>query len=309
MQTVTGARRPVGGTVVTVGAFDGVHRGHRALIIAAQELGNRLGLEHVVLTFDPHPRAVLRPDASQAVLTPTPSKLRLFEEYGVAWVKVLTFTPELARLSAFTFLEQELAAGLNAQGVVVGYNFTFGAGATGNAETIRAWASHRRAHVQVVDPIHLAGDPGVAISSSYIRGHVAKGDIGPALQALGHPLWVEGQVVKGFGRGRQIGVPTANLRLPPEQMMPPFGVYAGWAQVDRDQAPAVANWGLRPTFQDGHQPSFEVHLLTSAALDLLGREVRFGFVERLRGEIQFGSADALVAQIRVDMDSARQLLT
>lgn len=306
MQLVTDDERPLGRTVVTLGSFDGIHRGHQALIRAAGERARSGGRELVVLTFDPHPELVLKPDLNRFVLTPTPIKLEYLAALGVPWVKVLPFTPELAKVEPFPFLELEVSQGLSADGVVVGYNFTFGAGASGNADTIRQWGKIRGVSTEVLSPVQM--EDGTVVSSSLIRRLLAQGDIPRANRALGHSYALAARVVTGFGRGRQIGVPTANLDLPDRVVMPPYGVYSGHALVGSRRWGAVANWGVRPTFDDNFVASFEVHVLTDEALDLVGATLRFEFNDAIRSERKFESVDALIAQIRADIETARAQL-
>ncbi|CAB1128775.1 FMN adenylyltransferase,Riboflavin kinase [Candidatus Hydrogenisulfobacillus filiaventi] len=299
-------------TVVTVGSFDGVHRGHQALLAAAREVAAREGLPMVVLTFDPHPRAVLKGPLTRYLLTPTPVKLAVLEELGVPAVKVMPFTPAVAAQPAEEFLEQELAGRLRARVVVVGYSFTFGARAQGTPELLQHWMAARGGEAVVVPPVRLAD--GTPVSSSYIRERILDGDLEAAEAALGHPFRVEGPVRPGLAQGRQLGFPTANVEVPPEQIMGPYGVYAGFARLagEAEPRPAVANWGVRPTVVTGHgHPWLEVYLLDADRRpvgDLRGQVLRFDCRSRIRAERRFHSLEALKAQIARDVEEARRRL-
>lgn len=308
MRILHPTERLAGPTVVTVGTFDGVHLGHQRLIAAAQALAERNRATLVVLTFDRHPLSVIRPAMAPRLLTPLDQKLEALAALAVPWVKVLSFTPELARTGPEQFLDQELGQALAASGVAVGYNFTFGAGGRGTAETLAQWGARRGVTVEVLPPVQLEG-VGV-VSSSWIRKRIEAADFEAARAALGRPYAVAARVETGMGRGRRIGVPTANLTPDPDQVMPPFGVYAGWALVGSGAQPvaAVANWGLRPTFGDAESPVLEVHLLDGTGWQLVGQRLAFGFVRRLRGEQRFSSVEALVAQIGADIETARASL-
>lgn len=303
MQILTEDARPTRPTVVTIGSFDGVHRGHQALIARTLSLAREMGADPVVVTFDPHPLAVLRGNLTGYLITPGPLKLFYLEQFGVPLVKVLSFTKELAMVPPFPFLELEISQALNARAIVVGYNFTFGAGGAGTPETIRVFGQSRGIQVEVVSPVSLT--PSAVISSSRIRRLLQDGDLEGAQNDLGHPFSVAGTVVAGEGRGRQIGVPTANVVPPSEQCMPPFGVYIGRLYHGAENWPAVANWGTRPTFS-GREPVLEIHAVTGTVGSLYNEPVRFDLAARVREERHFGAVDELVAQIHQDIAAARR---
>lgn len=293
-------------SVVMIGNFDGVHRGHQALIRRGRELAEKSGWAVVALTFDPHPASVLKPvPPEHYLITPTDVKLHWFERFGVDYVKVLRFDHALAAVPAFPFLALEVKAALNAQAVVVGFNFTFGAGGAGHAETLLEWGRMAGVAVDIVSPVEFG--EGV-VSSSAIRHDILKSRIGDANQRLGHPFAVQGVVQKGEGRGSTIGIPTLNLSPPVCQVMPEYGVYAGFLREGDTVWAAVANWGVRPTFGQS-VPVLEVHVIDGQLPDWHGRSVTFDFTDRVRPEKKFDSVDTLVAQIRQDVEKARQLLS
>lgn len=289
--------------VVTIGTFDGVHRGHQALMAEAARRAEELGTIWVVLTFDPPPPVVLQGIATGFELTPLPEKLALLEEIGVPAVGVLVFDENLARRAPDAFLTDVVAGWLSASAIVEGENFTFGAGARGNAVTLRAWGQRHGVSVIVME--RQRGQDGVW-SSSRVRDAVRAGHLAVAERILGRPYQAMGPVVAGSGRGGSIGVPTANIALPARKLMPPAGVYAGLASVAGRNWPAVANWGPQPTFSSA-EPRLEVHLLDFSG-SLRGELLRFQFLRSLRDVRRFDSAAALVAQIHEDIAAARRIL-
>ena len=306
MERIDQDHRPSRPTVVTIGNFDGVHIGHQALLRRAQAEARAHNLDMVVMTFDPHPLTVLRPNMPLSLITPTELKLHYLAEAGVPWVDILPFTKELAMVPPLAFLQLYLVQRLKVQSVVIGYNFTFGAGGTGNADTIKSWGQVSNVSVHVIDPIQDQEPAHKVVSSTRIRQLITEGQVSLAQEDLGHPFAVQAQVVAGDARGRQMGIPTANIVPPSNQVMPPFGVYAGFMNYRGIAAEAVANWGIRPTFA-GTEPVLEVHILdgTSWTFD---EPVRFDFIEHLRPEKKFASPEELVQQIEKDVEHARTLL-
>ena len=274
-------------SVVTIGNFDGVHRGHQVLLRRAVTLASELGARSVAVTFDPHPTAVLRPDAEPPRLQTLEDRIACLEEAGVDVVVVLPFTRELASWSPAVFVEEVLAGALEAVRVVVGTNFRFGHKAAGDVVTLLELDGRR-------------------ISSSAIREHLTDGDLAWVVRALGRPYLLHGEVVRGDGRGKGIGFPTANLDVDTGVAIPATGVYAGHAEVGGERYPAVTNVGLRPTF-DGTVRTVEVHVL-DLDRDLYGQRIGFSFEHRIRAEERFDGVDALVAQIGRDVARARGLL-
>jgi len=291
-------------SAVTVGNFDGVHRGHQALVSAAVARARAAGGPSVVLTFDPHPARVLRPDRAPAALTTLAQKEELLAGLGVDRLAVLPFDAALARLSPEEFARAVLRDTLGARDVVVGESFRFGHRREGDARSLADLGSRLGFAVHPVPPVQDGGGP---VSSSRVRLALGHGDVGAARALLGRPYFVDAGVVRGEGRGRTIGVPTANLAAENE-ILPAPGVYAGYCRLPAGESwPAVVNLGRRPTFGGG-ELALEAHLLGFAG-DLYGARVRLSFHERLRDEQRFPSKEALVARIRDDVARARALLS
>jgi riboflavin kinase/FMN adenylyltransferase len=271
---------------VAIGTFDGVHLGHREVI-----RGN-----DTVLTFDPHPLAVLHPEALPKLVTSFPVKRDLIAGLGVEELVVIPFDRDFAAREAETFVEEVLVGQLGAARVSVGENFRFGKGARGTPEFLR---SRDEFETRVVPLVEVAGE---TVSSSHIRGLVAAGEVHKAAEFLGGPFLFEGEVVVGDRRGRDLGIPTANL-VPDDRLVTPgHGVYAAWAHGH----PAAVNVGVRPTFETGRGLLVEAHLMGFEG-DLYGETLRIAFVERMRGERRFESVDALVEQMRRDVAEAREI--
>jgi riboflavin kinase/FMN adenylyltransferase len=297
------------GLAIAIGNFDGVHLGHRAILGRAAAEGRDLGVPAGVLTFEPHPRELFSPDSAPRRLTPLRRKLELLQDIGVSHVVVPRFTRSFAARTAAEFVDGVLVGQLAARIVVVGADFCFGRGRSGDAAFL---AERLKAH-GVAAVVHCKVSIGdVSCSSTTIRALLAEGDVKAATRLLGRPHVVEGVVRHGAGLGRQIGFPTANIApLNRRALLPAHGVYAARIGIVGEDVneprPAVLNWGRRPTV-DGIQEVLEVHLF-DLARDLYGKRLRVGFVERLRGEIRFPNLDALVARIREDADAARMLLS
>jgi riboflavin kinase/FMN adenylyltransferase len=279
-------RRTEGPRRLAIGTFDGVHLGHRAVIDGCD----------TVLTFDPHPLAVIAPDAMPKLLDSFPIKRDLIAGLGVEELVVIPFDREFAERSAEDFIQSELIDRLGVELVSIGENFRFGKAARGDAEML---SKRSEFETRVVPMVEVAGE---TVSSSHIRGLVAAGDVGRAREFLGAPFMIEGEVVHGDKRGRELGMPTANLVPEPRLAVPGHGVYAAWAHGH----PAAVNVGVRPTFDTGRGLLIEAYLLDFDG-DLYGQTLRIAFVERLRGEKRFESVDALVAQMQRDVEEARQI--
>lgn len=291
--------------VVTIGNFDGVHRGHLALIERSRREADRRGVPMVALTFDPHPAAVLRPDHVPAVLQSIEERVATLRSHGCDRVEVLTFDADLAALTAEAFVTELLVARLGAVAVVVGENFRFGAGAQGDVALLRSLGAQHGFAVDAVGLIDAGDGP---VSSSALRALLAAGDLEAVVRGLGRPFTLSGEVVHGEGRGRTIGVPTANVAVPPGRALPADGVYACWATPEGEgRAPAVVNVGWRPTF-DGTSRTVEAHLLVDGAPDLYGRSLALAFVARIRGEERFDGVESLRARIAHDIEEARTVL-
>lgn len=292
--------------VVTIGNFDGVHRGHQALLHKACQRADAAGEESVVLTFEPHPGFVLRGPRERFLITPSNVKELYLLQSGIDRIVTEPFTKEFAALDARDFLQRILLERMRASCIVVGYNFSFGKSGLGNVDLLTAWGKENAVEVMVVPP-YVDPNAGVTVSSSLIREYINRGDVALARTLLGHPFSVQSFVVLGEQRGRAQDVPTLNVIPPREQMMPPYGVYAGWLSIDGHQLRGVANWGVRPTF-GGVDPVLEIHALEPLLGTHYGKDVRFDILYHLRDERQFESATALVAQIRRDIDEAQELL-
>ena len=295
----------LGPTVVTVGNFDGVHRGHQALLRRVAAEAAARGLPAGAVTFDRHPVAVLRPGAAPKLLTTLRGRVRLLGEAGMDFVLVLPFTAELSRVPAERFATEVLLDGVGARAVVVGANFRFGHRAAGDAGLLAELGRERGVDVVALD---LQADGGEAVSSTRIRTALAAGDVATAWRLLGRPHAVEGRVVHGDRRGRLLGMPTANLAVPGHLALPANGVYAGHFVLAGSGAawPAATSVGTNPQFRTALR--VEAHLLDFDG-DLYGRRAGVGFEHRLRDEATFGSVDELVAQMREDVRLAGRLLT
>jgi riboflavin kinase/FMN adenylyltransferase len=269
---------------VAIGTFDGVHLGHREVIGGAD----------TVLTFDPHPLAVINPDAMPKLLMPFDIKRDVIAGLGVEELVVIHFDREFQELPAERFVEEVVIGRLGASHVRVGENFRFGKAARGDAELLR---SRGEFETEVVPMVDVEGE---TVSSTQIRALVAAGDVERAARFLGAPFMLEGEVVHGDGRGRDLGMPTANLVPDPRYVCPGHGVYAAWAHGH----PAAVNVGVRPTFESGRGLLVEAYLLDFSD-DLYGQTLRVAFVERMRGERRFDSVDALVGQMHQDVEQVR----
>jgi riboflavin kinase / FMN adenylyltransferase len=288
-------------SVVTIGNFDGVHRGHQVLLRRATQQAEDAGVRSVAVTFDPHPAAILRPGSEPPALQTLDERLDTLLAHGIDLVVVLPFTRELASSAPETFVEQVLVDRLQATKVVVGTNFRFGQRAAGDVVTL---VEEGERHGFTTEAVTLLDVDGAPISSSAVRERLAAGDVDWVRRALGRVYTLTGEVVVGEERGRTIGFPTANLAVAPGLALPGDGVYAGDVTLPDGQAhPAVTNVGMRPTF-DGTTRSIEAHLL-DVDRDLYGRTITVGFARRIRGERRFDDVQDLVAQIRADIDVAR----
>lgn len=300
---------PLGGPrrVLAIGTFDGVHVGHQAVIRRAIALAQERGLGAMALTFEPQPIAVLRPELKPAVLTHIGLKSQLIESLGIRELLVLPFTRAFSRIRAERFAEMLVAPPVGADAVVVGENFRFGNGGSGTVEMLAHFGRSRALHVEC--PPMVSSADGKPISSTRIRRLIATDQVAAVIPLLGRMHSVEGVVVSGDGRGRGMGLPTANLEVPADSAMPSRGVYAGRAVLARGRSAAAINIGLAPTFTDGERDTvrLEAFLLDHDGSDLYGQTMRIDFIERLRDERKFESKDALMAQIAEDIARVREL--
>lgn len=304
-----------GPSVVTIGNFDGVHRGHQEVLRHAKARAAELGgLPVVAMTFDPHPMTVLRPELAPAMITEPGQRAELLGEAGADAVLILPFDKDVSSWSPQEFIDRVLVGTLHAKAVVVGENFRFGHKAAGHVDTLVAAGA--AAGFQV-EGLSLAGDA-QPWSSTYIRELIAEGDVEGAAGALGRPLRVTGVVIEGDKRGRELGYPTANIPAMPGAAVPLDGVYAGWLTVldpapgapqYAEPLPAAISVGSNPTF-DGVDRRVESYVLDRDDLELYGSKVAIDFVTRLRGtQIRFDTIDDLLVQMKLDVDGARRILT
>lgn len=292
-------------SVVTIGNFDGVHRGHLTLIARTTAEATQRGARAVALTFDPHPAAVLRPDAVPAALQSLEERTALLRESGCDEVVVVPFDAAFAAQGPEEFVDRLLVDRLAAELVVVGTNFRFGRAAAGDVALLIALGEQRGFGVEAIGLVDLGDGP---VSSSALRSQLAAGDVEVVARGLGRPFSLTGEVVHGEGRGRTIGIPTANVAVAEGRALPADGVYACWAGAEGGgRTPAVVNIGWRPTFA-GTSRSVEAHLLVDDGPDLYGQRLTLEFVARVRGEQRFEGPEELVARIHEDIRMARELL-
>lgn len=315
--------RPASGTAVTIGAYDGVHRGHRAVISRVRELASDRGLQTAVVTFDRHPAAVVRPESAPKLLTDLDQKLELLAATGVDHCLVLRFDEQRSHESAEDFVNEVLVGCLNAKLVVVGADFHFGHRRRGNVALLERMGAELGFGVLGLDLVGLDGGPARAaepVSSTGIRRALSAGELHRANEMLGRPYEVRGRVVPGDGRGgAEFGFPTANIAVPDAILLPADGIYAGWYVRPADSAdsaeaagpsvhPAAISLGRRPTLHvDQPNSLLEAHLLDFDG-ELYDEDARVRFVELLRGEERFDTIDALVEQIGRDCEAARSVL-
>ncbi|MHB8340006.1 MAG: bifunctional riboflavin kinase/FAD synthetase [Mycobacteriales bacterium] len=292
-----------GRCVVTIGVFDGVHRGHQIIVGRTVELAATVGLPSVVVTFDPHPSEVVRPGSHPPVLTGPACKADLLGELGVDVLCVLAFTREFSRLSPEAFVHAVLVENLHAATVVVGENFRFGHKAAGDIALLTRLGS---AFGFLTDAVAMVNDGQTRFSSTSIRACIAAGDMACATNGLGREHRIEGVVVRGDGRGRSLGFPTANVETPPYAAVPADGVYAGWLVRAGQRWPAAISIGTNPTFS-GRERRVEAYLLDFDA-DLYGEHVGLDFTARLRGTLRFAGPEDLVTQMGRDVTAVRGLL-
>jgi len=292
-----------GRSVVTIGMYDGVHRGHQQIITAAVRRARELSLPSVVVSFDPHPSEVVRPGSHPPILTPPARKADLIEELGVDVLCVLPFTREFSRLAADEFVHLVLLERLHVAAVVVGENFRFGHRAAGDVPLLVALG--RRFGFTAEGVALLSGDD-VELSSTYVRACVAAGDMDRASRALGRPHRVEGVVVRGDRRGRDLGYPTANVQSPAHTAIPADGVYAGRLIRSGVELVAAISVGTNPTFS-GAERRVEAFVLDFDG-DLYGEHVALEFVHRLRPMLRFDGVEELLVAMNDDVHRTRELL-
>jgi riboflavin kinase / FMN adenylyltransferase len=288
--------------VLALGNFDGVHRGHRKILERVRRVASERGVTSVVMTFDPHPPRVVRPDKAPPLLMTTAQKLEAIEAAGVQGTAIVRFTSELSRWDPETFVRTVLVDWLHVSEVWVGANFLFGRDRAGNFTLLRALGARFGFNAEKIDPVRYKD---FVVSSTRVRRLVNEARVDEAGALLGHQYFIDGTVVRGDQRGRTIGFPTANVSTVNE-LLPPHGVYATTASLEGVVYPSVTNIGVRPTVDQSGRLSIETHIF-NLDRDLYGAPIRVGFVQRLRDERAFDSLDALKTQIQADCDRARVL--
>jgi riboflavin kinase / FMN adenylyltransferase len=317
---LTEVPQDTGPTVVTIGVFDGVHRGHQRVIGRAVERARASGALAVVVTFDPHPMAVVRPEAVPPLLATLERRIELFEKYSVDAVLVVPFDRQRSHQPAEEFV-REIVGALRPVAIVVGDDFRFGFKAAGDVALLRRLGGELGFEVEGLarrDPGDAAAGDGpvetTAVSSTSVRRCLERGDVAQARALLGHAFRVDGTVVEGAHRGRELGFPTANVPAAAGMALPSDGVYAGWLRVWsdddsgwREPLPAAISVGTNPQF--GEEPRrVESYVLDRDDLELYGRRVAVSFIDRVRGQARFSSVDALVEQMRSDVEKVREIL-
>jgi len=289
---------------LTIGVFDGVHRGHQAILRQLAEGAHHDSAASLVVTFHPHPAVVLGKIEYPRYLTSPQERARLLGEAGVDMIITLPFTLQMAALSAEEFMRW-ISSRFEIRQVLAGSDFALGKGREGNVTRLRQIGEQMGFGLQVIQPVLLDGE---RISSSLIRDHLQKGEVQQASRLLGRYYRISGRVIHGDGRGKQLGFPTANIQFWEEQLLPAGGVYATWAWLNGVRYPSVTNLGFRPTFdQHSLQPHLETHLLDFQQ-DLYNQPIELDFIQHLRSEIRFASVDALIEQVNKDKKTAEEVL-
>ena len=288
--------------VLALGNFDGLHRGHRKILDRMRRVATERGATSVIMTFDPHPPRVVRPDKAPRLLMTKAQKLEAIADAGVQGAAIVRFTPELSRWEPETFVRTVLVDWLHVSEVWVGANFLFGHDRSGNFSLLRVLGARYGFKAEKIDPVRYKD---FVVSSTRIRRLVSEGRVDEAGALLGHQYFVDGSVIRGDQRGRTIGFPTANL-CTENELLPPLGVYATTTEIGGIVHPSVTNIGTRPTVDDSGRVVVETHIFDFNR-DLYGQSIRVGFVQRLRDERFFESLDLLRAQIDTDCQRARML--
>lgn len=283
--------------VVALGTFDGVHIGHKKVIEAAIKYARQLSVHSAVITFDPHPQAIVAPERGLRLLTTLQEREELFSSLGVDAVIVSVFTSKLQKLTYAEYVERYLVKRLGVRHVFVGYDYKFGRGRSGGEAALKKLGAQYGFGVTVIPPVKVGNK---IVKSGLIRELISRGNFAAAVKMLGHPYRITGQVVKGDGRGKTLGFPTANLKIDPRKLIPAQGVYVGYV----DGKKCVVNIGSRPTFQAG-RTAVEVHILNFNK-NIRGKAIKLDLFSRLRDERRFASAGALIEQIKKDISAARR---
>ena len=296
-------------TVVTIGAYDGLHQGHQAVIARVRELAAERNARSAVVTFDQHPAFVVRPESAPRLLTDQDQRIELFEATGIDAVVIVPFDEAQSNEAPLPFIERVLVGCLKAEQIVVGADFHFGRNREGNVDLLRKVGDRFGFEVQPVELVERGDGVGEPVSSTAIRRALAGGNVRVAADMLGRPFEARGVVVTGDKRGRLLGFPTANLEVPNRMCLPADGVYAGWYErPDGAVCPCAINIGRRPTFYEHADHSLlEAHLIGFEG-DLYGEPAKVRFVEFLRSERKFDGIESLIAQLRQDIENATEIL-
>ena len=305
--------------VLTIGNFDGVHLGHRQILTAARQTAMKRKRQLVVMTFEPHPLAVLYPQKAPGILTPLALKKRILAEFGVDCLFVVKSTPELLSLSAENFIQRFLVENIQPDVVVEGESFNFGCGRDGSVQTLEKLGAEKGFEVSKIEAkeVKLSTGRTVKVSSTIIRDLLADGKVADAAVALGRPYRLIGQVIPGKGRGKQLGFPTINMK-PPQQLIPGEGVYAGLVELGdsfeqvcraKEKIPAALSIGRAKTFISDHPLMVEAHILGQNIGDLYGKCLAMDFVQFIRHQKKFDSPEQLSEQIAKDCRYAKEILT
>jgi riboflavin kinase/FMN adenylyltransferase len=306
------------GCVLTIGNFDGVHRGHQQILTSAKQAAVDKGAKLLVMTFEPHPLAVLRPGKAPGILTPLPLKGHLIGEFGADYLFVVESTPELLVLSARDFVQRFLIDSVGPSLVVEGEGFNFGSARSGNIDTLQKLAAANGFEVAVIiaEQVELSAGRRVAVSSTIIRNLLAEGNVADAAIGLGRPYRLMGKIIPGRGKGRRLGFPTANMKLP-KQVIPAQGVYAGFVEVAetpdellsvKAKSLAALSIGVSATYGDVKTLLIEAHLLEEDIGDLYGKDMAMDFIQQIRPQQKFDTESALAAQIAKDCKEVKSIL-
>lgn len=290
-------------TVITIGSFDGIHLAHKALFEETKKLANLLNVKPVVVSFDPHPRTVLFPESNLKLLTTLEEKLYLLSLLEIENLVLIPFTKTLSELSHDLFVQEYIVDKIKAKGIIVGSNFRFGKFRKGDVDYLNKVAKKYNFIVKAIPSIMLNG---VIISSSAIRNLIEKGNIESANELLGRPYLIMGKVIKGKGRGKEIGYPTANLEVSPLKLLPPSGVYAVWVILNGEKLKGALNIGKRPTFGE-KEISIEVHIFNFNK-NIYGKTLKIEIIKRIRDEKKFPSIENLKIQIEKDCKLIDEIL-
>ena len=318
IETISGLEEIEKGCVLTIGNFDGVHLGHQEILIAARQTAAKRRVELVVMTFEPHPLAILHPQKRPRILTSLALKKHLLAEFGVDCLLVLKTTPELLSLSPQDFVEQFIVKNIQPGVVVEGESFNFGCGRGGGVRTLQELGTEKGFEISVIGAkeVKLSADKTITISSTLIRDMLESGRAADAAVALGRPYRLIGQVVPGCGKGKQLGFPTANIESPP-QLVPAEAVYAGFVQIAnnfeqllsaKEEIPAAFSIGRSETLGSDNPLAIEAHILTDDVGDLHDKWLAMDFIKRIRDQQKFETESELSAQIANDCEKAKEIL-